>query len=109
MDESRTKTSRPPRRRAVHDLDRSPMIVFYEVTRACDLVCLHCRACAQPRPDPNELSTGDARRLIEQMTRFPEPPLLVFTGGDPLKRRDIYELIENAVAVGLETAITPSA
>jgi len=38
------------------DFDKSPLIVFYELTRACDLVCQHCRACAQPAADPNELS-----------------------------------------------------
>jgi radical SAM protein len=96
-------------RRGDRDFDRGPMIVFYEVTRACDLVCLHCRACAQRIADPNELTTGQARRLIDALTRFPEPPMLVLTGGDPLKRRDIFELIEYAVASGLETAITPSA
>ncbi len=84
------------------------MIVFYEVTRACDLVCLHCRACAQPRPDPCELSTELAMRLIDQVAGFPERPMLVLTGGDPLKRGDVYDLIACSVHRGLETAITPS-
>lgn len=90
------------------NFDDSPLIVFYEVTRACDLVCLHCRACAQPRPDPSELTTADSLRLIDQLSRFPEPPLLVFTGGDPLKRADLFDLIRHAKSVGLETAVTPS-
>jgi radical SAM protein len=84
------------------------MLVFYEITRACDLVCLHCRACAQARPDPNELTTPLSLQLIDQLASFPEKPLLVFTGGDPLKRADLFELIAHARSSGLETAITPS-
>jgi radical SAM protein len=94
---------------ADHDFSRSPLIVFYELTRACDLVCLHCRACAQARGDVNELTTIESKQLIDRLTRFPRPPMLVLTGGDPLKRGDVFELIEHAVASGLETAITPSA
>lgn len=91
------------------DFHRSPMIVFYELTRACDLVCLHCRACAQRAAAPGELTEEQSRALIDRLASFPEPPMLVLTGGDPLKRADVFELIEHAVAAGLETAITPSA
>lgn len=91
------------------DFGRSPLIVFYELTRACDLVCLHCRACAQRLAAPGELSSELARSLIDRLAAFPEPPMLVLTGGDPLKRPDVFGLIEHAVASGLETAITPSA
>jgi MoaA/NifB/PqqE/SkfB family radical SAM enzyme len=91
------------------DLDRSPLIAFYELTRACDLVCVHCRACAQRSAAPGELTTRQARSLVDRLASFPEPPMLVLTGGDPLKRPDVFELIDHAVASGLETAITPSA
>ena len=87
----------------------SPLLVFYEVTRACDLVCNHCRACAQPNAQPDELSTEDALRLIDQLSDFPSPPMLVLTGGDPLKRSDIYCLVRRAVWRGLDVSITPSA
>jgi AdoMet-dependent heme synthase len=93
---------------AERDFNISPMIVFYEVTRACDLVCLHCRACAQAQADPNELSSDLSRQLIDQIASFPVPPMLVLTGGDPLKRRDIHELITYSASRGLDTAITPS-
>jgi radical SAM protein len=83
--------------------------VFYELTRACDLVCLHCRACAQRDPAPDELSTADSCALLEQLTRFPSAPLLVFTGGDPFKRRDLPALVRHATGLGLEVAVTPSA
>ncbi len=85
------------------------MLVFYELTRACDLVCLHCRACAQSQRDPHELNTARSKQLIDQLNEFPDPPMLILTGGDPLKRADIYELIEYAVASGIDVSITPSA
>jgi len=91
------------------DVHRSPFLVFYETTRACDLACQHCRACAQPRAHPNQLSTQRAKALIDSLATFPQPPLLVMTGGDPLKRNDIYELIRYAKHVGLRVAMTPSA
>ncbi len=108
MDANGAGRARPAGSWAERDFDTSPLIVFYEVTRACDLVCLHCRASAQPRPDASELTTAQARLLIDQITRFPVQPMLVLTGGDPLKRGDIYELIAHSRERGLETAITPS-
>lgn len=98
----------PMARRTRQSLDQSPMLVFYEVTRACDLVCLHCRACAQPRRDPAELTTAESKRMIDQLTGFPDPPMLVFTGGDPFKRADLFELVNYAVKQGLAVSITPS-
>ncbi|MCS7465404.1 TIGR04053 family radical SAM/SPASM domain-containing protein [Stieleria sp. ICT_E10.1] len=106
---SQTFATRPSHLRSRKSFDHSPMLVFYELTQACDLVCQHCRACAQARSDPAELSPADSRRLIGQLTEFPEPPMLVLTGGDPLKRSDIYELVRDAVGRGLKVSITPSA
>ena len=91
------------------DFAHSPLLVFYEVTRACDLLCRHCRADAQRQRDPGELTTAQARRLIAELTIFPRPPLLVFTGGDPLKRADVFELVGHAADLGISTAMTPSA
>jgi MoaA/NifB/PqqE/SkfB family radical SAM enzyme len=91
------------------DFDHSPMIVFYEMTRACDLACVHCRADAQHACHPDELSPALARRLVDQLLQFPKPPLLVLTGGDPLKRADVFELVEYARASDLSVAMTPSA
>ncbi|MCC6491420.1 MAG: TIGR04053 family radical SAM/SPASM domain-containing protein [Pirellulales bacterium] len=91
------------------DLSLSPLLVFYEVTRACDLVCTHCRACAEPAAHPEQLSTEQSLRLIEVLSEFPAPPHLVLTGGDPLKRADLFELIEHARWFGVEVSITPSA
>jgi MoaA/NifB/PqqE/SkfB family radical SAM enzyme len=91
------------------DFDHSPLIVFYETTRACDLMCVHCRADAQRQCHPHELTTRQAELLIDDLTHFPRPPLLVLTGGDPIKRPDVFELIEHARVRGLEVAMTPSA
>lgn len=101
--------TRPSHVRSRKSFDHSPMLVFYELTRACDLVCQHCRACAQKLRDPNELDTATSMRLIDQLSDFPEPPMLILTGGDPLKRDDIYELIEYAISTGIDVSITPSA
>lgn len=91
------------------DFSISPLLVFYELTRACDLICRHCRACAQPRRHPSELSTEQAFALLEQLTAFPRPPLVVLTGGDPLKRPDLFDIIRHGRRLGLSVALTPSA
>ena len=91
------------------DFAHSPLLVFYEVTRACNLLCVHCRADAQRKAHPLELGNSDARQLIAQLTTFPRPPLLVLTGGDPIKRNDIFDLVRYASQKGLEVAMTPSA
>lgn len=104
-----TAGTRPSHFRSRKSFDHSPMLLFYEMTQACDLVCQHCRACAQKRSDPAELKTEQSKRLIDQLTEFPDPPMLILTGGDPLKRSDVFELVEYAVESGLEVSITPSA
>jgi radical SAM protein len=91
------------------DLDESPLMFYYEVTQACDLVCRHCRASAQPEGHPEQLSPEQSRALIDDVARFPKPPTMVLTGGDPLKRRDLFELIAHARQRGLQVALTPSA
>ena len=84
-------------------------MLYYEVTQACDLVCKHCRASAQEHADPQELSTEQSKALIDQVATFPRRPTMVMTGGDPLKRADLFELIGHAVASGMQVALTPSA
>jgi AdoMet-dependent heme synthase len=91
------------------DFTRHPLMFYYEVTLACDLVCKHCRAEAQENPDPEELSTEGAFGLIDQIASFERKPMLCLTGGDPLKRHDLLELIAHAKSRGLDVALTPSA
>ena len=91
------------------DFDRSPFIVIWELTRACALACVHCRAEAIPRRDPRELTTVEGFSLIEAVSRFGRPaPLLVFTGGDPLRRPDVFDLVSEGTERGLRVALTPS-
>ncbi len=99
-------TSAPYRR---SDLSASPLMFYYELTQACDLVCRHCRASAQSCPHPHELSTEQSKELIDQIASFPRQPNLVLTGGDPLKRADLFDIIRHAVDRGLHVALTPSA
>ncbi|MCS7238174.1 MAG: TIGR04053 family radical SAM/SPASM domain-containing protein [Thermoguttaceae bacterium] len=93
----------------VDDFPIAPMLFYYEVTQACDLVCKHCRASAQPMPHPEELSTELALALLEQVASFPRKPTVVLTGGDPLKRPDLFDLIQFGTSLGLAMALTPSA
>src|ERR1051325_7825312 len=72
--------------------DQSPLLVIWETTQACDLACVHCRACAKPGRHPLELSTEEGFRLLEQIREFGNP-LMVFTGGDPLTRPDLFLLL----------------
>lgn len=91
------------------DFDRAPFIVIWEVTRACALACVHCRAEAIARRDPRELTTDEGKRLIDQVREFGSPaPLLVLTGGDPMWRKDLAALVRHATDAGLTVALTPS-
>lgn len=89
------------------DLDERPFTVAWEVTRACALACVHCRAEAQPRPHAEELTTDEAFRLVDQLADL-APPVLVLTGGDPLMRRDLLPIVERAVGRGLRVAVSPT-
>lgn len=89
--------------------DRAPFIVIWEVTRACALACVHCRADAISHRHPSELTTDEGRKLIDRVAAFGDPPpLFVLTGGDPLRRRDIVEFVRHGVRRGLSVALTPS-
>ncbi len=90
------------------DFNERAYIVIWETTQACDLACVHCRACAQPARNPFELSTAEAKGLIDQIAEM-QVPVFVLTGGDPLKRPDIYDLVEYASGRGVHTSMTPSA
>lgn len=89
------------------DFNQSPLLVIWEVTQACDLACTHCRVSPQPERDPAELSTDEGFELLAEVKRFGNP-LLILTGGDLMKRPDIYHLATRSVASGLRTNITPS-
>lgn len=86
-----------------------PFIVIWEVTRACALKCLHCRAEAQYKPDPRQLTFEEGKKLLDQIAEMNQP-LVVFTGGDPLSRPDLFELAQYAIEEKkLSVSMTPSA
>lgn len=89
------------------DFSRSPFLVIWETTQACDLACKHCRAEAIPNRNPFELSTDEAKTMMDTVRRFGHP-LFVLTGGDPLKRPDTEELVAYGTKIGLRVAMTPS-
>jgi radical SAM protein with 4Fe4S-binding SPASM domain len=93
------------------NFDVSPFIVIWEITRACALRCVHCRAEAIPNRNPNELSWEVGTRMIDDIVRFnpKAPPLIVFTGGDPTLHPDLVKYISYADQKGLRVAVTPSA
>lgn len=90
------------------DFDRMPFTVAWEITRACALACVHCRAEAIRRRDPRELSTEEAFRVIDQVVDIGRP-ILVVTGGDPMMRPDVFEILEYAVGHELRVGFSPSA
>lgn len=91
------------------DLNARPILVFWETTRACDLACRHCRAEALPHPLPGELTTEEGLRLIDSLQRFGTPaPILILTGGDVLRRSDIFLLAEHATRLGIRVGMAPS-
>lgn len=88
---------------------QAPALIYWEMTRACDLACRHCRAQAIAQRDPLELTTAQARAVLEQVRGFGgRGPHLVLTGGDPLKRPDFFELLEYGAALGLHMSVAPS-
>jgi radical SAM protein len=88
------------------DITKKPFIIFWELTRACKLACKHCRAKAQKERHPDELTFEEARNLIDQIIAFGKPyPLVVITGGDPLMREDVFDIISYGVGKGLRIAM----
>ncbi len=89
--------------------DKKPLLVFWETTKACQLKCKHCRAEAILQALPGELTTEEGEKLIDSLTDFGRPyPILILTGGDPLMRKDILELIDRAVEKGIRVGLAPA-
>jgi radical SAM protein len=90
--------------------DRAPLRVYWELTRACDLACRHCRADAVRERASDELTTDDCDRVLASLAGAGRPaPHVIFTGGDPLKRPDLVPLVRAGVARGLGVSVAPSA
>jgi len=83
-----------------------PINVYYECTVACDLACKHCRAEAMPDADPDELNTVEAKKLLRDVKELGSH--LIISGGDPLKRYDLFELLAYAQEIKLTAGVTPT-
>ncbi len=96
-------------KRMVHaDFNQAPFVIAWELTSACAFACKHCRADAQRKRDRRELTTEEAFTLIDRLTEFGSP-ILIFTGGDPMMRPDLFEIIAYATDKGLRCSLTPTA
>jgi 12,18-didecarboxysiroheme deacetylase len=84
--------------------DKRPVVVW-NVTRACNLKCVHCYAHATDDATSNELSTDEGRRMIDDLADF-GVPVLLFSGGEPLVRKDLPELAAYAVEKGMRAVIS---
>lgn len=81
-------------------------VVFWNITNKCNLACAHCYINAEPGPDSkDELSLEEAKDFIADLADM-KIPLLMFTGGEPLVRKDFWELADYAAAKGLKTALS---
>lgn len=104
-----TPRERPAVRHLRHDPNDRPMVTIWEVTRACALVCRHCRADAQHRAHPRQLTTEQGKALLDDIAGFGTPyPIVVLTGGDPFERPDLAELVRHGTSLGLHVALSPS-
>ena len=90
------------------DYGQTPFLIIWETTQACDLSCLHCRASAQPEHHPCELTTEEGEDLLRQAAEM-GTPIFILSGGDPLKRKDLYRLIRSGADRGLRMATIPAA
>jgi len=95
---------------APRDFSMTPMNVYWEMTQSCALACRHCRAEAISTPHPDELGFEEGVKFLRQIPGFGDPlPQLILTGGDPLARTDLYELIDEARRLNIAVSITPAA
>lgn len=92
---------------ATWDFDQAPMVVIWEITRACALACKHCRANAITKRNPEELTFEDGCRVMDAVKAF-DSPIFVLTGGDPLLRPDFYDLVRYGTSLGLRVSSSPS-
>lgn len=84
--------------------DKKPVVVW-NMTQACNLKCVHCYAQAKAAGGPDELTTEEGRALIDDLADFGSPVML-FSGGEPLMRPDLTELIHHTVTKGMRAVIS---
>jgi radical SAM protein len=90
------------------DFAQAPLLVIWETTRSCALACKHCRASADLFRDPRELSTSEGKALIDGVADM-GTPILILSGGDPLNRPDLDQLVVHSKNRGLRVGTIPAA
>jgi len=96
-----------------HSQNNPPRLVAWEVTRSCNLSCVHCRASSEKGPYPGELGTDKALEILGQIA-LTGKPIVILSGGEPLMRKDIFDLALHGTGLGLRmvmatngTLVTP--
>ena len=87
---------------------KAPRIIAWEITRSCNLSCVHCRAAAEFGHYPGELSLDQIKRVIDDIVTITNP-IIILTGGEPLMRPDIWEIVDYAQAAGAMPVIGTNA
>jgi MoaA/NifB/PqqE/SkfB family radical SAM enzyme len=82
-------------------------LVAWEITRNCNLACVHCRASATRGPFSGELDTAAAFRLLDQIVQVGKP-IIILTGGEPLLRTDIFDIAKYGIDRGLSMVMAPN-
>lgn len=85
---------------------RPPLVVAWELTRACPLACRHCRATAQHTGHPAELTTAEGKAFMADLAAGFPGAVLILTGGEPLTRPDVLELAAHGTGLGLQMALS---
>ncbi|HIJ54750.1 MAG TPA: 12,18-didecarboxysiroheme deacetylase [Deltaproteobacteria bacterium] len=98
------KSSSLPSHLLQFSIDKRPVVVW-NATRRCNLKCVHCYAHAKDRPFDNELTTQEGKSLIDDLAAF-GVPVLLFSGGEPMMRKDLPELAAYAVEKGMRAVIS---
>ena len=89
-------------------MQNKPRLIFWELTKGCNLRCIHCRATATELISPDDLSTSAAKAIIDQIAEVSNP-ILVLSGGEPLFRKDIFELAATAQTKACASPLPPMA
>lgn len=104
-----TRAEALPARLLRYDVATRPFLVLFELTRACELACRHCRAEALPRPGPGELTTSEVTTVLDDLADLGAPrPIVVLTGGDPLQRIDLEVIVRHGAERHLTMAVSPA-
>ncbi len=85
-----------------------PSLIFLELTKSCEYTCRHCRASAQTEPLPDELDLKQVKEELDSISELGSgKPLVIFTGGNPLRRKDFFQIVEYARLKGIIFSVSP--